>query len=291
MTNQHPAIVKVMKEISQHADTRQSILKSIEGHLGDRCVIAYFTSFNQQVIIDSPDVDIVEGVLQQSDTTNGLTMIVNSPGGDGLAAEQMINVCRSYSNDDFEVIVPKAAKSAATMICLGAKKICMSKTAELGPIDPQVSWGNSSRSAHSIIASYEELLEKAVDTKGNLHPYLQQLGNFDPSDIMDLRASQELSESIAVNALSSGMLAGQTDDEIRQKIKVFTDPNLTSSHGRRIGIDKALECGLSVEEIPLRSPLWELLWEFYVRADNYTSTDASKLVESKEHHFHSSAVQ
>jgi ClpP class serine protease len=30
------------------------------------------------------------------------------------------------------------AKSAATMICLGSNAIYMSKTSELGPIDPQV---------------------------------------------------------------------------------------------------------------------------------------------------------
>jgi membrane-bound ClpP family serine protease len=35
-----------------------------------------------------------------------------------------------------DIVVPLAAKSAATVICLGAKEIVMTSFAELGPIDP-----------------------------------------------------------------------------------------------------------------------------------------------------------
>jgi ClpP class serine protease len=38
----------------------------------------------------------------------------------------------------FEVVVPKMAKSAGTLICLGATKIIMGEMAELGPLDMQV---------------------------------------------------------------------------------------------------------------------------------------------------------
>ena len=55
-----------------------------------------------------------------------------------MTAERIIRVCRAYSNNNFEVLVSKMAKSAATMICFGADKIHMSKTSELGLIDPQV---------------------------------------------------------------------------------------------------------------------------------------------------------
>ena len=42
-------------------------------------------------------------------------------------------MCPSYT-----AFVPKAAKSGATLFCLGAKEIVMGRWAELGPLDPQV---------------------------------------------------------------------------------------------------------------------------------------------------------
>src|SRR4051794_33692205 len=109
-----PIVVKVYEEARHYKrpDRRQILLAKIEKQFGDRCVLSYFTSFNQPVIIEDSDADIIEGVLQKSDLSNGLSMVINSPGGGGLASERIINVCRSYSNNNFEVIVPKMAKSA-----------------------------------------------------------------------------------------------------------------------------------------------------------------------------------
>ena len=78
-------------------------------------------------------------------------------------------------------MVPRMAKSAATMICLGANEIIMSSTSELGPIDPQIlirdEQGKPVRyqAAHEIIDSYNELMDMANITKGRLEPFLQQL--------------------------------------------------------------------------------------------------------------------
>ena len=52
------------------------------------------------------------------------------------------------------------------MVCFGASKIGMSKTSELGPVDPQIVISNdkgqavSVHAAHEIIESYEDLLRK-----------------------------------------------------------------------------------------------------------------------------------
>ena len=170
-----PTVVKLLRETRQSSQMRVPLLKRLQALWGDRLVLVFFTSFSQPVIIDDQDADIIEGVLQKSDLRRGLSLVINSPGGSGLAAERIINVCRAYSKGDFEVIVPKMAKSAATMICLGANKIWMSETSELGPIDPQVRRGNRITSAHDIVTSYRELLQQAVTTTGKVEPYLLQL--------------------------------------------------------------------------------------------------------------------
>ncbi len=40
--------------------------------------------------------------------------------------------------DELEVIVPARARSAGTLMCLGADKVVMTKQATLGPIDPSL---------------------------------------------------------------------------------------------------------------------------------------------------------
>jgi hypothetical protein len=66
-----------------------------------------------------------------------LDLVVHSPGGSATAAEQIVNYLRTQF-DSIRVIVPLQAKSAATMIALGADEIVMGRFSELGPIDPQI---------------------------------------------------------------------------------------------------------------------------------------------------------
>lgn len=285
--NNDPIIVKVGSEANQAHESRQKLYESLETHFDGKCVLSYFTSSSQPVIMDDTDVDMIENILQKCDLSKGLVMVIHSLGGDGLAAERIINICRAYSNGGFEVVVPKMAKSAATMVALGANKIWMSMTAELGPIDPQVIVGNSPISVHSIVTSYEELLRDASQTQGNLEPYLQQLQRYDARQIQSLKSAQDLADNIAITALRSGMMKGTSEDDIKQKLKPFTDPTVTSSHGRPIQMQAALDCGLTVEDIPLRSELWPVVWELYVRLSWVLDRGqtCAKIVETKEHSF------
>src|SRR5205807_3674743 len=133
-----PVIHRVMEESQQSLETRQELYTKLEELLG-RPVISFFTSFRFPVMIEDVDADMLEGVLQSLDLSNGFALLISSPGGNGLAAERIINLCRSYSGTrEFWAIVPGKAKSAATMICFGASKILMGASSELGPVDPQM---------------------------------------------------------------------------------------------------------------------------------------------------------
>ncbi len=278
-----PIVLKMLGEVEQAPWVRGSLIARLEEQFDRRCVLVFFTSFVQPVILENEDADIIESVLQKADLTNGLTMVINSPGGDGLAAERIINICRAYSKGDFEVIVPRMAKSAATMVCFGSRKIWMSQTSELGSVDTQVLRGNKLLSVHTITKSYEELLRASVETKGHVEPYLQQLARYDPSEVEELRRAQQLAESIAISALQTGMIKEMSAEEIRTKIRPFIDPEVTLAHGRRIGFDLARRCGLTVGEFALQSDVWTLVWELYVRTDWYVTNQCSKLVQTRNH--------
>jgi len=285
-----PVISKVMIEENQGHETRKPIFEALEKEL-KRPVVTLFTSFKYPVMIEDTDADMLEGILQKINLENGLALVINSPGGDGLAAERIVNVCRCYSNTgEYWSVVPGKAKSAATMICFGSSKIIMGATSELGPIDPQLTIGQSNLkrfSAYNIVKSYEGLFNRAVEEQGNLEPYLQQLSNYDEREIEELRASLSLSEDIAVRTLASGMMKNKT--KIKNRIKIFLTPETTKTHGRPIYRDEAAKSGLNINKEAVRGKLWTLIYELYIRTDNFVSGNASKCIESKDTSFYVSA--
>lgn len=67
-----------------------------------------------------------------------ILLVVSSDGGEIGSAYLIGKTCKGLSNGQFKVAVPRRAKSAATLIALGATEIHMGLMSELGPIDPQI---------------------------------------------------------------------------------------------------------------------------------------------------------
>ena len=174
----------------------------------------------------------------------------------------------------------------------------MSPTSELGPVDPQVPYDIGLGQpmlvpADTIVKTYDGLFEAAGKLAPNarIEPYLQQLSKFDAAYVSEMRKAQELSEDIALSSAKMKMLAGLDNDEIRNRLRPFTDPHETKNHGRSIGWEMAKECGLEVQKIELQDELWRVIWALYTRC-NYVvhnaATPAGKLVESVDGSYWSS---
>ena len=284
-----PVFQHVLTEQNQGHETRKELYIALENEL-KMPVVSFFTSFRYPVMIEDADADMIESLLQKIDLSKGLALIINSPGGIGISAERIINICKSYSKTgEFVAIVPGKAKSAATMVCMGASKIYMSKSSELGPIDPQITIQKDNKRTQvalcNLVQSYKDLFEQAEKTKGNLQPFLQQLSNYDSREIKEFESAIDLAEDVAIRALKSGMMNGMTEANIKKNIKIFLTPEKTKSHGRPIFHQEATKCGLKIELMDFDSKLWKLAYELFIRAENHTNTRASKCVESKEHGF------
>ena len=86
----------------------------------------------------SPEVhDMFLNHLDKFNLPNKITLYLYTRGGDTMAAWSLINLLRQFCNN-YEVIVPSKARSAGTLISLGADNIVMTKQATLGPIDPSL---------------------------------------------------------------------------------------------------------------------------------------------------------
>jgi len=76
-----PVVIgQVLTEAGQKHATRRQLYVKLERQLG-RPVVAYFTSFRFPVMIESSDADMLEGILQETDLSKGLAVLISSPGG------------------------------------------------------------------------------------------------------------------------------------------------------------------------------------------------------------------
>lgn len=284
-----PTISEILDERNQSHAVRKKLILVLERNL-KRPVFTFFTSFVYPVMVDDSDADMLEGLLTKADLSRGFALFINSPGGSGLAAERILNICRKYSGTkEYWTIVAGKAKSAATMICFGASKIMMGPASELGPVDTQITKtenGEQKRfSVYHLIQSYEDLFQRAVKAQGNLQPYLQQLAHYDEREIREMRSALELSEDIAIKALQTGMMNGEKPVDIKKKIQIFLTPEQTKTHGRPIYADETGKCGLTVELLAADEKLWQLIHRLYARTNHLVSTGASKCIESATQSF------
>jgi len=89
---------RVLDERFQTPASRRSLFKKISSAMKDRAVVTFFASFTYPVEIDDNDCDMLQSVLQQTPgLSSGLVLMISSPGGDTLAAERLVNICRAYS--------------------------------------------------------------------------------------------------------------------------------------------------------------------------------------------------
>src|SRR5690606_23447016 len=87
--------------------------------------------------IDEATFQWVVRICQSLEEGSPISVLIESPGGDAAAAYRIARLLQAHCKW-FKVIVPRFAKSAATILALGAEKIWMGRLGELGPIDAQI---------------------------------------------------------------------------------------------------------------------------------------------------------
>jgi len=80
-------------------------------------------------------------MLEEEEPLKNIDLVVLSPGGSGEAGYRIGHSFQQWAERKkikFRVLVPLYAKSAATILSLGAHHIVMGLQSEIGPIDPQI---------------------------------------------------------------------------------------------------------------------------------------------------------
>jgi len=83
---------------------------------------------------------VYDGFLDQRHalrTAGRIALLIDSPGGFAVYAYKLAKLLRNHSGG-FTAVVPQYAKSAATLLTLGAERIILPRDGELGPLDAQL---------------------------------------------------------------------------------------------------------------------------------------------------------
>ena len=130
-------------------------------------------------------------------------LVLVSSGGYVVPAYQISKLCREWAKDKFIVAAPRHAKSAATLICLGADAVHMGPLSHLGPVDPQIK--GVSGLAHR--ASLEAITKWVSEHPGSHELWSEILSKdeyFDYFDIGDFDRSVESAVQYGERLLVSG---------------------------------------------------------------------------------------
>jgi ATP-dependent protease ClpP protease subunit len=291
------SVLEETNVLNEQRKKRKELLRAMEQHdEGKKSgYLAFFCSESVGAWIDSDDIPAFAEALASLGDLDQLTLIINGPGGDGTVAEKMIELCREYcKGGHFRVAIPNRAKSAATIIALGADEIIMGYCSELGPIDAQIPVivGNVPEyiSAQSFIDardSLESRFNEAVKKNADPRAILQQIASLDIAFIEHCDKLMEFSKDVARKNLESHMFATVPAPErkarIEKVVKGLSSTQVFKVHGRMIDGNMAkTELKLNVRLLGRADPLWKELWQYYVRADVAMARGLAKLIETKE---------
>ena len=206
----------------------------------------------------------LDRILETIEQGTPITLLLDSPGGDIDAAERMVHVLREACTPAFgsagglEVVVPNSAKSAATLIALGADRILMSDSSELGPIDPQLPLPNgNSVPVFALLRAYDEAERRCIQYPDN-SAFGVELGKFDAILIAEMRQAVERARKCAENLLK------RQGANYTAAAAALMDVERFPSHGQMIDWRTAEDIGIThVHALPRQSRLWQRYWRLY----------------------------
>ncbi|MCL8207264.1 MAG: hypothetical protein K6V97_04200 [Actinomycetia bacterium] len=261
--------------------SRARLISRIERSTGGRVLtyIAPLDFYGNALVPD--DMTGIESALETIPPGADLDFVLNTPGGLGAAAAHIVTRLRDHCRT-LRVWVPHAAKSAGTLIALGADEIYMGPPSQLGPIDPQVPWVNGMIPAHAIVDSYETFYD-SVNQKGRIDPADVLVSQKFDLPLIDLaRKSIAEAEETAYRFLRHSMLAAPDEDTWARETARRLAHN-RQSHGLAISAREAQDTyHLRVTALDSSDPRWKLVWELYLRSDTFLrQSQHAKLIETR----------
>ncbi len=223
-------------------------------------------------VIFPHSVTFLEELLYGADKSRHLHLLLDSPGGDGETAIRLVRAAQARCRE-LTVIVPNQAKSAGTILTLGAHHILMGPTSDLGPVDPQFQHPKRQGlyAAKDLIAAVDNA-EAAIARNPDSYPLHASL----LADVTAVMVQQARSALARSTDLVKEALAANPDRRpaharrIAQMLKK-TLIDLPRDHGAVFSADDAARAGLPIVIAEPNSDQWRLIWQLWTK---YFALDA-----------------
>lgn len=276
---------------------RIALIKQIEAQRSSR-VISYITGdrapFTTQIADDG--IRLIRKHLDIIGKQDRISLFLYSRGGDMITPLRLCRLIREYS-ENFEVLVPYRAHSAATLVCLGAHKIIMGRSAELSPVDPSTGHAfnpidpSDPKKQRRFPISVEDLTsyfllakEKAEVRNEQMVNVFNELANkIHPLALGNVYRGYRMIRKLAKKLLLLHMDKARDERKMEEIIKKLTEE--LCIHGYLITRDEAeKEIGLNVEkpEEGLEKLMWSLYEEYEKEMKLGIPFDPLSMLKDKE---------
>ena len=262
---------------AQHASRfqRRDLIRAYESANSCRLIVVSDAIFPYSVALWEELLSDIAG-----DVT--LHVMLNSPGGDPETAIRLVRSAQQHCAK-LVIVLPDQAKSAATLLTLGAHEIVMGPASDLGPVDPQFQRPGSLVSAKSIIAAVDEATARVQDAPETYPLWASLVSDVTAIMYQQARAAIARTSDQMKEALASNPQRGS--DEVEKLFASLKGPLIdeTRSHGAVFSATDALNAGLPVVRLSPESPHWKAIWRLWARyimlgnVGAYESTRASQV--------------
>lgn len=209
-------------------------------------------------------VEYFEELLFDASPAEDLHLMLVSPGGDGEVAVRLVRAAQARCAK-LTVIVPDYAKSAATLLVLGAHEILMGPTSDLGPVDPQFQLSDFDLvSAKDMIAAVERALNDVADRPDTYPLHASLLADVGALKVEQARSALARTDDLVREALSS--LPERSSDEVDELVQRLHEPLIEApkEHAAIFSASYARELGLPVSICDPSSDQWKRIWRLWM---------------------------
>jgi hypothetical protein len=245
---------------AQHADryARQELIREYETLTGANLIVVI-----DQIFADN--VTLIEELLHPLPADRPLHMLLASPGGDGETAIRIVRALQTRCTE-LTVLLPDMAKSAATILCLGADRLLFGPGGDLGPVDPQMRYPNGTlASAKELVEAVDEAERRITGNPPTFPLFANLLADVNMLMVEQARNALSRSEALVKEALGANRTRNEADVEaLASSLKrpLIDEP---ASHSAVISAAAAKSFGLPAEVADTSSDTWGIIWSLWTR--------------------------
>ncbi|WNF33825.1 Clp protease ClpP [Aeribacillus composti] len=274
---------------------RKRQLKRISELRGGRDILVYAADLNKNNAPISIVYDDLLAINDQLSNLSGdaLDLILETPGGSGEVAEDIVKLIREKYND-VAVIVPGWSKSAGTIIAMSCDAILMEPASALGPIDAQITRGGKTFSADALIKGMEEIKDEVTRTGILNKAYIPILQGISPGELQGaqnaLNFAKELVREWLVkykfkdwNFHSSDGSPVTYEEKLHRAEEIaseLADHSKWLTHGRSIKIDDLERMKLKIDDYSQNLELADAIRRYYTLLKMTLDTNIYKVFET-----------